>query len=392
MCATLLLISVNNANANVKGFNRLVGNVYSMDNNPAGNRLVVYGRFSNGGLVNFGSVGTGGLGAGDNEIVDPLGSQDAIVLSDDKRYLYAVNAGSDDISVFRLSRKKGRARLIQVIDSNGDFPVSLTTSGDLVYVVNAGSDGSIAGYRRLKNGRLELLENSIRTLGLGQEGIPVGQFANTFSPGNISFDTLNRRLVVVTGIGSNGEIAQGGRLLTFPLDNSDLPSEEPTETFPGIFAPSSIDFTQNGIALVTDTALGSVSSFDFNDSDFLDTVSLEVFTDPGAGVGEGATCWVRITDNGIVYATNTSIGTISSFRVARNGELTLLDSAAASALVAPTDFDITDDDEYLYVLTILGISAYSINTGTGELTNVGEFAGLPIFEQDGFAPQGLVVR
>ncbi len=370
---------------------KLEGNVYVMDNNPAGNKLMVYGRFSNGALSFFGSVRTGGLGAGDNFDNDALGSQESIIISEDKRWLYLVNAGSDNISVFRLT-KLGRPILTQVISSQGDFPVSLTTDGEFVYVVNAGSDGSIAGYSIRNNGRLRHLTGSVRTLGTGLVGIPAG-FVRVTSPGDIAFDTLNRRLLIP--FGESPEL-DGGLLFSFSVDDNGMPSEQVTITDSPGRLPFAVEFTANGTALVANGIGndpdsfngGSLSSLNFTDDANLEPVDLVLTEQSGV-------CWVRAAHTSdLVYTTNTAVGTISSYRVSRNGAITLVEEVAADNIENATDFDLTEDDRFLYVTspTQGDIVAYRINTYTGALTFLANFGGLPTFDVDGFSVQGLAIR
>jgi hypothetical protein len=73
------------------------GNVYVMTNETTGNAVAVYHRSATGELVANGSVPTGGLGIGAG-----LGSQGALVLNDDGRWLVAANPGSNDVSVFAV--------------------------------------------------------------------------------------------------------------------------------------------------------------------------------------------------------------------------------------------------------------------------------------------------
>src|SRR5258707_406638 len=65
------------------------GHVYTISNDAAGNALLVYTRGSGGALALTQTVPTGGNGTGAG-----LGTQGAVTLSRDGRYLFAVNAGS----------------------------------------------------------------------------------------------------------------------------------------------------------------------------------------------------------------------------------------------------------------------------------------------------------
>ncbi len=73
------------------------GSVYVMTNETTGNAVAIYRRSANGDLTAAGTVPTGGLGIGGG-----LGSQGAVVLSDNGRWLFVVNPGSNDVSVFSV--------------------------------------------------------------------------------------------------------------------------------------------------------------------------------------------------------------------------------------------------------------------------------------------------
>ena len=103
------------------------GAVYVMTNSPEENRIAVFERDSEGMLTPSGSYATGGKGSGGG--IDPLASQGALIRSDNNDWLMAVNAGSNDISLFSIKRRdvKYPPELIlkDRIDSGGVFPSSL---------------------------------------------------------------------------------------------------------------------------------------------------------------------------------------------------------------------------------------------------------------------------
>ena len=102
--------------------------VYVMSNKSPHNSVVQFLRASNGSLTRVREVPTGGSGTGPT-VVDPLGSQDSLVLSGDGHFLLAVNAGSNEVSVFEV--KNGRLIWRDKVRSGGVFPDSVTLSGDL---------------------------------------------------------------------------------------------------------------------------------------------------------------------------------------------------------------------------------------------------------------------
>ena len=69
------------------------GAVYAMTNAAGGNSILIFSRAATGALASAGSAATGGAGKGSG-----LGSQGALVLTNDQRWLLAVNAGSNDLT------------------------------------------------------------------------------------------------------------------------------------------------------------------------------------------------------------------------------------------------------------------------------------------------------
>ena len=115
------------------------GAVYTSTNASSGNEVLVFNRAVDGTIAFQGSYATGGLG--DNA---SLGSQNAVILSQNNHWLFIVNAGSHQISTFAVSSKG--LTLVNVADSGGIRPVSLTTYKDWLYVLNAGGSGNIDGF------------------------------------------------------------------------------------------------------------------------------------------------------------------------------------------------------------------------------------------------------
>src|SRR6266478_131262 len=107
------------------------GAVYTMDNATNGNHVLAYRRAANGTLTPTGVFDTGGLGSGGG-----LGSQGAVVLSRGGNWLFACNAGSDEISVFAV--KPSGLVLADKVASGGRHPVSIALHNNLLYVLNAG--------------------------------------------------------------------------------------------------------------------------------------------------------------------------------------------------------------------------------------------------------------
>src|SRR5690348_5030631 len=73
------------------------GAVFTISNESQGNRVLAFARAADGSLGEQLAYPTGGMGTGDS-----LGSQSALALTDDHRFLLAVDAGSNELSAFAV--------------------------------------------------------------------------------------------------------------------------------------------------------------------------------------------------------------------------------------------------------------------------------------------------
>ncbi len=109
----------------------VVGHVYVNDNTKPANTIGAFDRHADGTLTaEAGSpFAAGGAGTGSG-----LASQGALQFSADGRFLIAVDAGSNQISVLRVY-SDGSLSLVPggVVSSRGTLPDSLAVHGDLVY-------------------------------------------------------------------------------------------------------------------------------------------------------------------------------------------------------------------------------------------------------------------
>ncbi len=113
--------------------------------------------------ISANTYATEGSGACNGSAVDHLGSQGSLASDPTHGLLYAVNAGSNTVSVFSVHGDQLSLR--QVVGLGGTFPVSIAVHDDLVYVLNAEDGGSVSGYW-VADGRLHPIWGSMRSLGL----------------------------------------------------------------------------------------------------------------------------------------------------------------------------------------------------------------------------------
>ncbi|HMB24878.1 MAG TPA: beta-propeller fold lactonase family protein, partial [Anaerolineales bacterium] len=279
------------------------GAVYTITNATDGNEVAVYERSNNGSLSFQASYPTDGLGSG----VD-LGSQGAVILRENGRRLFVVNAGSNQISVFAV-RKNG-LDLLDTVDSGGITPISLTLSGRILYVLNAGGSGNISGFRVRDNGKLVPLAGSTQPLSNGGTG-------DSPQPAQISFSPDGHLLVVTekaTNLIDTYEVRDG--IAKTPVTH---PSSGLTP-FGFAFAKRQNLIVSEAFGGATDAS--AVSSYRVDRNTF-DVIS------PSIGTTQTAACWVVISNNNkYAYVTNAGSGSISSYRIDKNGAITLLEAQA----------------------------------------------------------------
>jgi 6-phosphogluconolactonase len=140
----------------------VVGGVFTQTNSSTGNAIVAYARHADGSLSYLGSYPTSGRGTAP---AIGLGSQGAVVLAPNDRFLFAVNSGSDEISSFAVD-KDGLA-FVSKVGSGGQRPVSIAATEHLLYALNAAGNTTLAGFRIGKDGSLTPVPSWTRTLGAG---------------------------------------------------------------------------------------------------------------------------------------------------------------------------------------------------------------------------------
>jgi len=340
------------------------GAAYTMTNDPDDNQVVVFTRDANGLLTKTDMLSTGGKGSGGG--IDPLASQGALVLARDDddhhrggQWLLAVNAGSNDISVFQI-RPDGVA-LRDRVGSGGTFPVSVTVSGDRVYVLNNGEPANITGFKLGHHGHLHPLAHSTRLLGAG-------------SYGQVAFDPHGKSLTVVD--------KANDRILVYPIIHKQgLPAAAPVISPSSGNVPFGIAFDKRGHLLVVEAGSNAVSSYRLLHDGSLQIISASVAN------GQIATCWIAVNRRGDIVTTNPGTHSLSAFHVNTSGQVSLLNGTAGAG-DAPLDIAITRDGRFAYAVDPVngGVDMFKIEHD-GSLTGLGNAAaGLAIFAQ------GMAVR
>ena len=333
------------------------GSVYTLTNSAAGNAVAVFDRLPSGELVPAGAVSTGGLGTGAG-----LGSQGAVVLSENGRWLFAVNAGSDDISVLEVYNGGIELALIDRVPSGGDRPISLTGHGNLLYVLNAGVPNNITGFRVGKDGTLTPIPGSTRALSAADTG-----------PAQVEFDPIGDVLVVTEKATNN--------IVTFPVGLDGIPGQAVVTASSGI-TPFGFAFDNLGRVFVSEAFGGAANASALSSYTLLSNGVLGVVS-PSVPTHQTAACWTAVSRDGrYAYTTNAGSGSVSGYRIAHDGSLTLLDADGRTgdtgAGSAPIDAGFSANGRYLYVLTAGSheIVPFALNAD-GSLTELAAVTGLP---------------
>ena len=322
--------------------------VFVQTDNTAGNAVVSYHRAAGGTLTEEASYPTGGLGGVlTGSVVDHLASQGSLELDRAAGLLFAVNAGSNTLSVFGVNGT--HLALRQVIGSGGTFPVSLAVHGDLVYVLNAEDGGNVHGYR-IVFGRLAPIPGSTRQLGLDPSAAP--QFLTT--PGQAAFTRDGRQLVVTTK-------ANGSDIDVFGVNSAGYLSASPVVNSEPNAAPFAITYDGSGHLVIAEAGTNAVATFVLSSSGTVTPLSV-------AGTGQAATCWVS-RDGGTLFASNAGSGNVSAVSDT-GGVLSLRGQTATDG--GTVDSAVTPGGRFLYVQAGAAGNIDEFTVGTaGALTEVG---------------------
>ena len=350
------------------GHGPTAGAVYTMSNSPTGNEILVFHRSFDGSLSPAGVYSTDGLGTGTG-----LGNQGGVVLSDDHRWLFAVNAGSDEISVFAVKRRG--LKLMDVANSGGQHPVSLTFDRGLLYVLNAGgsvgSSDNITAFWVSPHGKLFPLPGSSRPLSAPDTG-----------PAQIEFRP-DGAVLVVTEKGTN-------RIDTYTVDGHGL--AHGPKVFPSSGAtPFGFAFGKRGQMFVSEAFGGTPDASAVSSYRVFRNGMLQV-TSPSVGTNQTAACWVVVTKSGrFAYTTNFGSNSISGYQIHFDGTISLLDADGRTGETGagPIDMAFSGNGRYLYTL----------NSGDGTISSFrvgpkGELISLAVSAAEGLPPaaNGLAAR
>ena len=371
---TLLAVTVLTAaaaSASASAASTVVGHLYVNDNTAGTNTIAAFDRHADGTLTPLpGSPFTvGGAGTGTG-----IGSQGALQITSNGKYLLAVDAGSNQISVLRIN-DDGELNPVGggPVSSGGVKPVSIAVHGSLVYVANAGDGGSnYTGFTLNPGGHLRPIAGSTVAL-------PAGS-----SPGDVLFNSDGTRLIgaeVGPSVIDSFVVGANGLLTAAP--GSPFAAQGPGP-FGSEFRPA--DPTQLFVSNAHGgPGNGTVSAFSDGSDGTLTSIGSSPFPD-----FQTAPCWVEISHDGqFLFTVNTASNSISRYAIAGDGSLSLLGSTSlGSANVGAEDARLGPNGGTLWVVDTgaRAVSAFAVNGG-----NLTQLPSSPTPLPAGSAPFGIVV-
>jgi 6-phosphogluconolactonase len=334
------------ASASAGQVSPVVGYTYVNDNTVTANTVAGFARHADGSLTALpGSpfaAGGAGLGTG-------LGSQGAIQATRHGRYLLVVDAGSNQISVLRVTGGGVPVLVGQPVSSGGVEPVSIAIFHHLVYVANTGTGGSnYTGFRLHHHGTLTPVPGAT-------VAVPAGS-----GLGDVFFNADGTRLVGTRGNTSQIDsfvVRPDGRLLAAP--GSPIAGQGLGQ-IGAEFSPVSpwqlfVSNAHNG------AGLGTVSAYRDGFFGQLSSIGSSPFAD-----GQTAPCWVEISHDGrYLFTVNTASTSVSSYHINPGGSLTLIGSTPINGGGGDTDARLSPDGRTLSVTGSgkLIVSVFAVNGG-----------------------------
>ena len=330
LAATIGLLGAGTA-ASASTASPVVGYTYIDGNTATANTIDGFARHADGSVTPLqGSpFAAGGAGTGTG-----LASQGAIQATAGGRYLLAADAGSNQISVLRITKGGVPVLAGRPVSSGGVQPVSVAVSrSGLVYVANSGAGGSgYSGFRLGAGGRLTAIPGSAVTV------------PDAAGLGDVFFNATGSRLVGTrTGTSQIDSfvVLPGGRLLAAkgsPFTGQGL-GQLGAEFSPVRPWQLFVSNAHNG------AGLGTVSAYRDGFLGRLSPIGASPYAD-----GQTAPCWVEISHDGrYLFTVNTGSGNISSYAIDRAGSLSLIGSTPIRGGGADIDLRLSPDGKTLSV-------------------------------------------
>lgn len=329
------------------------GHVYIETNDAAGNAVIVYNQHSNGELVWASKTWSGGKGAGAG-----LGSQGALAIDKNHQWLFAVNAGSNSVSSFKI-QNDGSLKLADTKSSGGVMPISVTIHGTYLYVVNSASS-DISGFKVWDDGKLQPIQGSYQKLSSANAG-----------PAEIAFNPDGAALFI-TEKATN-------KITAFAVNSSGVAYNKVVNTSTGN-TPFGFDFARGKYLIVTNADGGNANTSTCTSYKGLDNLYISPVNGKVAN-GQTAVCWVATAKYGrFAYTANTGSNNITSYFIDAFGNIYFIPWFTAAAGQKPADIIVSEDNRFVYNINGGNHTLGEYRRGLfGELHNIGYISSIPSF-------------
>ena len=310
----------------------------------------------------------------------------SVAVAPSGKIAYVANSSSNTVSVYSIFSGTG-ALTLQSAAATGTTPVSVSIdpSGQFAYVANQGTN-DVSVYSIQPNGSLALLRTNTGRTAPASIAILRGSAPVTYTPNFAYATNFSSQNISAYSINSgSGELASLGDAV--PAANGTAAT-----------GPNSFEVHPSGkFAFVVSSAANAILAYSINSAGVLTQIDSNSST---TGVQNFATDLtpqnLAIDPSGrYVYVANTNASNVSAYSInTTTGMLTEIDADAVTVGVqkigtgaSPFDIKIDPSGRFVYVTNFgaTDVSSYSINSATGALTSLG----LPVIS--GANPRGISI-
>jgi 6-phosphogluconolactonase len=331
--------------------------VYTLSNASGGNQVAAFVRATNGNLSRKGRFTTGANGSGTG-----VGSQGALAFDPRSQRFFAVNPGSNSISMLAVDAD-GNLEALSTVDSGGIGPASIAVHRGTVYVANQGNLGganvgaNISGFA-VQGDALVAIPDSTRPLSATTD----------VRPTNIGF-TPDGKFVVVAERFAN-------KLDTFQLVNG-VAQPGNFQTSAGM-QPFAFDFSPEGFLVVAEVGTGAAGASTASSYAIAPGGTLTPITQHLPTL-QSAACWI-VMAGGHAYVANAASANITGLDVSETGVLSLHDASGITATTAAGSIDLAVPPDHGFLYAMAGnphqLFIFSINSD-GSLTAMPPLSNVP---------------
>ncbi len=370
-----------------------VGAVYTMSNGATMNQILIQTFNASGQLTMAGAVNTNGTGVNTTS-ADPLFSQGSLAVY--SNYLFAVNPGSNSLSMFMISPSDAtQLTLLSVQSTNGWFPVSVTVNSMYACVLTGGTITGIRCFTYNSSGLYAMSTFDRNLTSYISQSVPPSGPQQTMS--EILFSADNLALIVsVKGINTT---TQGYLLFYLLTNNYTMLSTNAIQITPtNAVLPFSMTLVGTNGLLITDPGASGVLTLTYSSTN--GTINNSMLTSVNTSVAS-ALCWSTYSPTiGHYYVIGAGTATIVELNLNLSSSTNPVQIVQYYPLPANTGaLEATvvtlAGQDYLYVLgttahVISGYQLYAAGNATsntmvaaqtGNTTSIPKLAGIAAFVQ-----------